>query len=367
MITRISGRLKTDEMEDRICHMIISSELKDGAPIPSENLLCEQFGVSRITVRSALAKLVERKVLRTERGRGSFVASADRARTIYGKDYLNRLVGILLPSIGENYFGSIAQAFESVMRKSGFNTIFSVFKTEGWEEGDYIEELNLSRIDGLVIAPWESAPLSPTIRKAIKKFKNVVLVNEPIDEPELYSVSSDDVEGASQAVKYLLSLGHRRIAHIRGPSNVLSAGARFNGYRETLESAGLFSTELVTQPTTYLHEEGASGIESLLALANPPTAVFCANDGLASGALSAARRKGVRVPQDLSIIGYGNSIDSMDKTPRLSSVEQGGGMIGRQAAELLLDLLFKRNPASRHFLIPPRLVIRESCTATPLR
>ncbi len=361
MIVKVSGRLKTEELEDQLCHMIMSSELKDGDPIPSEKMLCGQFGVSRITVRSSLAKLVEMKVLRTERGRGSFVASADRARALYGKDFLHRLVAIMVPSIGENYFGKIVQSFESTMRKAGFNTVFCACKMDGWHEGDYIEELNLSRIDGLVLAPWESIPLTGTIRKAIDKYRNVVLINEPIDDPSVNSVSSDDVSGSAQAVKYLLSLGHERIAHIQGPEVVLNAAARLKGYSDAMLAHGLFSKELIAPASGYAEKDGYAAMERLLSSSKPPTAVFCANDNLAIGALSALARRGLRVPQDVSLLGYGNTIGSMSCQPQLSSVDQGGEQIGLHSAELLLDLLFKRTSGGRSVRIPPNLVIRGSC------
>jgi len=367
MITRVSGRLKTQELEDGICHLIIGSSMKEGDPIPSENRLCEQFGVSRITVRSALARLVEMKVLRTERGRGSFVAAPDRARAIYGKDVLHRLVAILVPTVTDNYFGGIVQSFESSMRKAGFNCVFSACKMEGWAERDYIEDLGLTQIDGIALAPWESAPLNETVERAIEKFRNVVLINEPVEEPGVNNVSSDDVDGAFQAVKYLLSLGHRRIAHIQGPELVLNAKARLKGYRDAMLTLGPLPKELVARADSYKEADGFSSMESLLALPEPPSAVFCANDNLAAGALRAAISKGVKVPEELSIIGYGNSLASIDSSPRISSVDQGGAQIGLHAAELMLDLIFGRTPVARAQRVAARLVFRDSCGPAPVR
>ena len=367
MITKLRGRLKTDELEDQICHMIISSELNDGAPIPSEKMLCEQFGVSRITVRNSMAHLVERKVLRTEKGRGSFVASSDRARALYGKDFLHRIVGISVPCIGDNYFGRIVQSFEAVMRKAGFNTILCIYRMEGWEERDYIEELNLSRIDGLVMAPWESSPLTSTIRKLIAKYHNVALINETLDDKEVSSVSSEDADGASQVVKYLLSLGHTRIAHIHGPSLLLNASDRLKGYTDAMLARGLFAQELVKGHATYTEQDGFDAMEELLSLPETPTAVFCANDYLAIGALKAIARHGLRVPQDISVVGYGNTIASMDCQPQLTSVDQDGDLIGSHAAELLLDLLFKRVVRCRSIKVPAKLVIRGSCAPVRMK
>jgi len=365
MITRVSGRLKTQELEDGICQLIIGSSLKEGDPIPSENRLCEQFGVSRITVRSSLARLVEMKVLRTERGRGSFVASPDRARATYGKDVIHRLVAILVPTVTDNYFGGIVQSFESSMRKAGFNCVFSATRMAGWEERDYIEDLGLAQIDGIALAPWESAPLSETVDQALEKFRNVVLINEPLEDPSINNVSSDDVDGAFQAVKYLISLGHRRIAHIQGPELVLNANARLKGYRNAMLSLGPLPKELVAKADSYREEDGFASMEGLLSLPEPPTAVFCANDNLAAGALRAAIARGVKVPRELSIIGYGNSLSSIDSSPRISSVDQGGPQIGLHAAELMLDLIFGREPLTRAQRVSARLVFRDSCGPAP--
>ena len=104
MQTRIRHRCKTEELQDQICRLVIMDNMKDGDLLPSESLLCEQFGVSRITVRRALAKLANAKVLRTEQGRGSFVLSLARARLFYGKDVLNRRVAVILPVLQDGLF-----------------------------------------------------------------------------------------------------------------------------------------------------------------------------------------------------------------------------------------------------------------------
>lgn len=366
MPVKIRRRCKTDEVQDQICRLVIMDRLKDGDLLPSESLLCEQFGVSRITARRAVAKLASAKVLRTEHGRGSFVLSADRAKLHYGKDVLNRRVAIILPALQDGYFGSIAQAFVLAMKKAGFDTIVNVSFMKNWTEQDYLDELTLTAVDGIALCPFESAPLSPVVQALIASYRNVVIFNEPLEDGGIVNVSSDDVAGAWQAVKYLLSLGHRRIGCIPGPGVIMNSRARLQGYRDAMFEAGAFRPELVAPEYSHYHEARSKAlIKALLEQEPRPTALFCATDFLARNAIQVLQEMGLKTPDEISVIGFGDTLSAVDRRPQLSSVNQHGEQVGQKTAEVLLDLIFRRELACRNIRVPVHLAIRESCAPPP--
>ena len=248
------------------------------------------------------------------------------------------------------------------MKKAGFDTIINVSSIKNWSEKDYISELKLAYVDGIAFCPFESAPLSDMVKSLIASYRNVVIFNEPLEDDSVVNVSSDDVSGASQAVKYLLSLGHRRIGCIPGPGVIMNSLARLQGYKDAMFEAGIFKPELVAKEYPHYSEaESKAVIKTLLELDPHPTALFCATDFLARHAIQVIQERGLKTPDDISVIGFGDTLSSVDRRPQLSTVNQHGEQIGQKTAEALLDMIFKRDLYCKSIRVPVHLVIRESC------
>jgi LacI family transcriptional regulator len=187
-----------------------------------------------------------------------------------------------------------------------------------------------------------------------------------LPDPDLPTVGSTNWAGGLAATRHLIELGHRRIAVIAGPPSVLCSRARIDGYRAALESAGLPVDPALIRHGDFQHAGGYEQASTLLALPNPPTAIFAGSDMQAFGASEAARVTGRRIPEDLSIVGFDDLPMSRWVSPPLTTVRQPLAIMGRVAAEMLITLLEGRPLHTYHVELATELIVRSS-TASPPR
>lgn len=218
------------------------------------------------------------------------------------------------------------------------------------------------RPSGLITTPSvsEDAELADMLRKLDCEYVRIASVD--LDEPQRM-VRTHDAEGARQAARHLAQLGHRRIAHIHGPKTFRSAHERLAGFRAGLAEFGLELSEQLTRAAGYTYESGAQAARSLFALVERPTAVFAGNDEMAIGCYTAAREAGLRIPEDVSIVGFDDTPMAARMWPPMTTVRLPIREMGREAAEALLRAVEDRGGgANRSF--SPELMVRES-TAAP--
>jgi LacI family transcriptional regulator len=192
------------------------------------------------------------------------------------------------------------------------------------------------------------------------------VVIDPVDlpDPDVPSVGATNWGGGLAATRHLVQLGHRRIAVIGGPAGVLCGRARIDGYRAALDAAGLpFDADLVREGT-FRHAGGYEAASALLALPDPPTAVFAGSDEQAFGVIEAARVAGLAVPRDLSVVGFDDLPIARWAAPPLTTVRQPLAEMGRVAVQLLEALIAGREPDAYHVELATALVVRSS-TAPP--
>ncbi|HEY5319744.1 MAG TPA: LacI family DNA-binding transcriptional regulator [Galbitalea sp.] len=180
------------------------------------------------------------------------------------------------------------------------------------------------------------------------------------------TIDSDNVGGARVATQYLIDLGHRRIAHIRGRSDLASAQLREAGYRESLEEAGIPFDPALVRDGGYQAALTAEAARELLTRPDRPTAVFAANDVSALGVVKVAHELGLRVPEDLSVIGFDDIPDAASSTPPLTTVAQPLHDLGAQALRMLIELL-DGHEVPGHVQLPAELVVRASTGPAPIR
>lgn len=175
-------------------------------------------------------------------------------------------------------------------------------------------------------------------------------------------VHSADRDGAEQITKHLLALGHRRIGVICGPaSDRLNTEARLNGYRDALTGAGILLDERLLTYGTFLPPSGYAAAAQLMALPEPPSAIFAFNDRMAFGALQWLRERGVRVPEEVSVVGFDDNPGTEQSDPPLTTVRQLSREQGRQAARLLFELIQRPDPTARQEVaLPTTLIVRRS-------
>jgi LacI family transcriptional regulator len=185
----------------------------------------------------------------------------------------------------------------------------------------------------------------------------------PLDEA-VFSVGSTNWAGGVQATKHLIDLGHRRIAFAGGRADSSAARERLHGYREALEAAGLQADPTLAAHDDFLAESGERLAQRLLDQDGPPTAVCAASDAVALGVIREAKARGLRVPEDLSVVGFDDTYAAMWTDPPLTTVRQPLGQMGRVAARTVLDLADGKEPDSHHVQLATTLVVRDS-TAPP--
>jgi LacI family transcriptional regulator, galactose operon repressor len=274
-------------------------------------------------------------------------------------------IGLLLPDFTHPFFGEVAKAVAETFRPHGYHVIISYFEEDPVLERNEAESLMARQVDGLIIAsaqPLEDGQQFEGIRRRKVPF---VLIDRPVTGVKASFVGVDNQAIGKLATDHLIAQGCCRIAHLRGP-RIGIAEARMAGYRRALETHKLTALAQHVVEAGYDDNTGCEAMRRLLHTDPVPDGVFCYNDPVAIGALRAIFQAGLSVPDDIAVIGAGNVHYSDVLSVPLSTVDQGTGQIGRQAAELLLKQIeSKRAIRPRKILIAPKLIARVSTRRPP--
>ncbi|WP_336989665.1 LacI family DNA-binding transcriptional regulator [Bacillus infantis] len=218
--------------------------------------------------------------------------------------------------------------------------------------------INRQRFDGIILMS-QSVRDNPFIYHVLQKEIPLIVLNRDIEEESVYNICSNDAEGSKQAVEYLIENGHRDIAIIEGTSSFKSSQMRKDGYLQALIDQGISVKSSYAVKGNYDMESGFLAMEQLLSLKDPPTAVFCSNDDMAIGAMNCAFEKGLKVPDDLSVIGFDDIGYSQYTTPPLSTVKRPVEQISLLGAKKMLSLVQGGLEAEKIF-VNTELIIRSS-------
>jgi DNA-binding LacI/PurR family transcriptional regulator len=369
----IKHKSKSAAMEESICRLILKEGLSPGDAILSEARAMELFSVSRITVRRAFAAMEEKGILRREKGRGTFLSSLPDFEMAGDENQsaASGMIGMVCHKIEGNYFSSLAQGVEDAASEAGFNVCFSCTKGYASAEERIFGDMRRHGVKGFIVSPTESNPPNQSLVRLCKSGEKVVIVNECIPGIETDTVSSDDREGGFLATRRLIEAGHRRIAHIRGGINVAAAADRFYGYQMALDCHGIpFDPLLVKSgPITDAEDSGRLFMLELLELPadTRPTAVFVYNEGMAVGALRAMEEKNLKVPDDMSVVSYGNSLNPLWAGQYITTVDQRPHEIGMAAGKMLMEKIMGSETLRRaggKLLLSPR-IIEKGSVASP--
>jgi len=275
------------------------------------------------------------------------------------------LVGVLVPLVFPAYFSGILAGAAEALSEQDLRVVLSPTGHEHDREVSLLDRLMHGLTDGaLIILPEESSDELERLQNEGYRFV-VIDPLEPLND-RIPSVSAAHASGADQAMKHLLGLGHRRIGAITGPSGWVATEDRRRGYHAALAEAGIASDPALEVEADFEIVDGLEAGGTLLDLPEPPTAIFAFNDNIAIGVLQAARARGVRVPEDLSVVGFDDVEHATIVTPTLTTVRQPLAEMGRTAVSLLTRLLERQRFETLHIELATRLVVRES-TAPPAR
>lgn len=264
-------------------------------------------------------------------------------------------VGVVTQAIDSPFYGGALRGIEDALGQAGYSPLFVSGHWNAAEEARCIDVLRSRRVDGIIVL---TGRLGDSALRAVARQLPVVVTGRTLKAPGLFALNFDNVLGARLATEHLLALGHRKIAFIGGLPLHPDAQERERGYREALAAAGVPVDESLLTPGAYSEESGRAAVERLLDAGLRFTSIFAANDQMAFGAALALHRRGLRVPQDVSLVGFDDLAASSFAIPPLSSVHQPVQELGRFAATAMLDLLAGRKPGV--VLPAPQFVARES-------
>jgi LacI family transcriptional regulator len=276
------------------------------------------------------------------------------------------LVGVTLPRIHPSYFSVIVAGVAEALYELDMRIVLAPTLHEHDREVGLLERLMHGTTDGgLLVLPEESGSELRTLMSYGYRFV-VVDPRRRIDE-RVPTVSAAHTSGADQATRYLLELGHRRIAAITGPADMMATEERLRGYHAALASAGVLPDPAIVIESDWEVDGGRRAGAALLALPDPPTAIFAFNDPLAIGAMQSVVARGLRVPEDVSIVGFDDTAESEFVTPLLTTVRQPLAEMGRMGVSLLMRLLENRSFEALHVELATQLIVRASTGPAPAR
>ena len=267
-------------------------------------------------------------------------------------------IGVVTQAIDSPFYGVALRGIEYELSRAGYTALFVSGQWDAVEEARCIEMLRTRRVDGIIIL---TSRLSDQALRDNARELPVVVTGRVLKAPGLYALNFNNFEGARQATHHLLTLGHRRIAFIAGDPRYPDANERLRGYRAALEAARVAFRQALVMPGQYREESGTLAVERLLDSRERFTAIFAANDQMAIGANLALHRRGLKVPRDVSLVGFDDLLAALYSIPPLSTVRQPVYELGRVAASSMLQLLSGKRPSAT--MPAPQLVARASTRA----
>lgn len=274
-------------------------------------------------------------------------------------------IGMLLPDLTNPLFPPIVRGIEDTLGDADYTLILANTDNDAEKERSILRSMLTRRVDGLVLATAQRE--APVIDELIEAGMPVVLVNRTMDAPPVPSVTGDDHAGIGLAVRHLVSLGHRRIAHVAGPQTVTTGLTRYQSFVAWMQSEGLEAEPDLVVFADWFHEEpGAKAFQEVLDRRPDLTAVVGANDLIAIGCYDVLKERELRVGTDVSVVGYNDMLFADKLSPPLTTIRIPHYQIGVKAAELILEVVEEKEEAEAVAVrLAPSLVVRKSTGPAP--
>lgn len=319
-------------------------------------------GVSNATVSRVLSgyefvkETTRTRVLETVERLG-YVANL-QARSLAGGR--SQIIGLLVPNLDNGYVGTIMQGIDRELARANYDVLLYTSHRHPSKESFYVDAIANGLTEGLLLI----APLVPSTYLDALRGQNFpyVLIDQTDATENSSVVDATNYQGAYEATRYLSQLGHARIAFVTGSLAVRSAIDRLHGYKAALVDCDIPVREELIVEGDYQQETGYEVAKSLLQRVNPlPTAIFASNDLSAFGAMDAARECGLRIPDDISIIGFDDIPQASFVYPKLTTVRQPLEQMGQVAVKMLLEQIEDQSRPPQRVALATQLVIRDSC------
>ena len=360
---RVAARVRRDVREGTYA---------PGARLPAEVDLARQLGVSRGTVRQALTNLLAEGLLETRPGRGTFVVDG-------GSQAAAGLIGMVLPSVVHARNPELIHGAEEAVRQAGYSLVLGISGDDHWLESEQLQRIVNQGASGLIVYTvdgGDSRQDVPALRRLVARGFPLVLIDRYIPDLPVDAVVMDNVGGGFLATQHLVQMGYRRIGYI-GTDNIGTSSIveRMAGYHWALQQYGLqHSADLVCAAIRRLlswppreaekEQHNVQVLRAFLGHADRPEAVFVCNDYVAFQVVQVAESLGLRIPDDLALVGFDNVAYTDYFGVPLSTVEQHRHELGATATALLLERIAGRRTRLERRVIATRLIVRRSSVPT---
>lgn len=332
--------------------------------------IARHFGVSIATVSRALhnnprISEARRKTIQDYAREHDFQANQIAESLRYSRVRPIKIIGVIVPEFTHYYFSSILTGIEQQAAHLGYRIMVAASGENYDKEVKICEEFYAAKVCGIIVSQTKHTTRYDHFQRLINKGIPLVFYDRICTGVDASRVVVDDYTGAFTAVSYLLSTGCRRIAYYNSPSNLQISKNRLNGYRDALLRHG------IRPDKRYILEcdnrnDAERVTPGVMSMANPPDAFFATNDDTAIGIMYSVKRMGYRVPDDISICGFTNGQRAIACDPMLTTIEQRGVEVGREAADILVGLVtgsIPRNSVVKR-VVRTRLVVRGSTRNT---
>jgi LacI family transcriptional regulator len=336
------------------------------ADTPTLSDIAEQVGVSVMTVSRALADRpgvaieTKQRILDAARRLGYIQVASVRN----GLHSSTNIIGVLVNNVGSEYIAEIIDGIGSTLDVASYDMVIYSPHRMRRAPDDYVLEVSQKQVDGLIIAAANILHDLDYLRQISQQQFPIVMIDQRVANEVVPFVTATNWQGAFDAMRYLIQLGHQRIGFISGAMNESPSSERLAGYRDALAQFGIAYDEALLRYGDFSRQSGYMHAQALLRLDPAPTAIFASNDPMAFGVMEAVKQHGKRVPEDVSVIGFDDIPSSAHAIPALTTVRQPLREMGRVGAQILLDML-RGNVRTPMMELRTSLILRDSCM--PLR
>lgn len=355
------------QLKNILLKEIEEGRYKEGERIPTYRELCQIYGISMTTVKQAISELVHEGIISRRRGMGTFINASRKQKDLLRREVQKSLV-FVTPDIDDPAVADIFNGIEEVTSQKGYQVVIMSSSRRIDKEIENLKLLPQKSESGAIIFPnWGRVNAEQIFE--LKRIKYpFVLIDRYFRDIQTDRVTVDNSRGAYEITNHLIKLGHGKIAHISALDTTATQD-KIEGYKKALNDNGIpFESVLLKQIPQEDREPETGGyreVQKLLTLRNKPTAVFAGNDPIAIGALQAIRDSGLKVPEDIALVGFDDSRFIKSLGIPLTTVAQPFYEEGAMAVRILVEKIEGGNMVGdlKQIILPVKLVVRDTCGA----